>query len=64
MTLRDLAYFWVGANAYLFFFTVGVIAFGLGLTVWQALIAVVLGTPCSWPSAWRRSPASAPGCRR
>ena len=43
MTLRDLAYFWVGANAYLFFFTVGVIAFGLGLTVWQAIVAVLLG---------------------
>ena len=43
MTLRDLAFFWVGANAYLFFFTVGVIAFGLGLTVWQAIIAVLLG---------------------
>ena len=43
MTLRDLAFFWVGANADLFFFTVGVIAFGLGLTVWQAIIAVLLG---------------------
>src|SRR4029078_3475776 len=43
MTLRDLAFFWVGANAYLFFFTVGGIAVGLGLTVWQAIIAVLLG---------------------
>jgi NCS1 family nucleobase:cation symporter-1 len=43
MSLRDLAYVWVGTNAYLFFFTVGVIAFSLGLNVWQALIAVLVG---------------------
>src|SRR4029079_12398956 len=43
MTLRDLAYFWVGANAYLFFFTRAVIAFGLGLTAQQAIVAVLLG---------------------
>src|SRR5918992_3606233 len=43
MTLRDLAAVWVGANAYLFFFSVGVIAFSLGLNLWQALVAVVLG---------------------
>jgi NCS1 family nucleobase:cation symporter-1 len=43
MTLRDLAYVWVGTNAYLFFFSVGVIAFSLGLNVWQALVAVVVG---------------------
>jgi NCS1 family nucleobase:cation symporter-1 len=43
MTLRDLAGVWVGTNAYLFFFSVGVIAFGLGLNVWQALIAVLVG---------------------
>ena len=35
MTLRDLAYVWVGANAYLFFFSVGVIAFSLGLFAFQ-----------------------------
>ena len=44
MTLRETAYFWVGTNANLFFVEVGVIAFGLGLSVWQALVAVVLGT--------------------
>ena len=63
MTLRDLAYFWVGANAYLFFFAVGVIAFGLGLNVWQAIVAVVLGNALFATSAGPRSPASAPGCR-
>src|SRR6478735_4935470 len=44
MTLRDTAYFWVGTNANLFFVAVGVIALDLGLSVWQALVAVVLGT--------------------
>ena len=44
MTLRETAYFWVGTNANLFFVSVGVIAFELGLSVWQALVAVVLGT--------------------
>jgi nucleobase:cation symporter-1, NCS1 family len=44
MTLRDTAYFWVGTNANLFFVAVGVIALELGLSVWQALVAVVLGT--------------------
>jgi purine-cytosine permease-like protein len=43
MSLGDLAYVWVGTNAYLFFFSVGVIAFSLGLNVWQALVAVVVG---------------------
>jgi nucleobase:cation symporter-1, NCS1 family len=44
MTLRDTAYFWVGMNANLFFVAVGVIALESGLRVWQALVAVVLGT--------------------
>ena len=52
MTLRDLAYVWVGANAYLFFFSVGVIAYGLGLTVWQALIAVLAGNALFAYVAW------------
>jgi nucleobase:cation symporter-1, NCS1 family len=43
MTLGDLANVWVGANAYLFFFSVGVIAFSLGLNVWQAILAVLVG---------------------
>jgi NCS1 family nucleobase:cation symporter-1 len=44
MTLRGTAYFWVGTNANLFFVAVGVIALELGLSVWQALVAVVVGT--------------------
>jgi purine-cytosine permease-like protein len=44
MTLRETAYFWVGTNANLFFLSVGVIAFGVGLNVWEAVVAVVLGT--------------------
>src|SRR6478736_6160731 len=44
MTLRETAYFWVGTNANLFFVAVGVIALELGLSVWQALVAVVVGT--------------------
>ena len=52
MTLRDLAAVWVASNAYLFFFTVGVIAFGLGLTVWQALIAVIVGNALFVYVAW------------
>lgn len=43
MTLREGGLFWVAANANLFFVTVGVIAFGLGLSLWQALLAVVVG---------------------
>jgi nucleobase:cation symporter-1, NCS1 family len=43
MTLGDLAYVWIGANAYLFFFSVGVMAFSLGLNVWQAIVAVLIG---------------------
>jgi nucleobase:cation symporter-1, NCS1 family len=44
MTLRETGYFWVGTNANLFFVSVGVIAFGLGLTPAEALVAVALGT--------------------
>jgi NCS1 family nucleobase:cation symporter-1 len=44
MTVRETAYFWVGTNANLFFVAVGVIALEAGLSVWQALVAVVLGT--------------------
>jgi nucleobase:cation symporter-1, NCS1 family len=52
MTTRDLVYVWVGANAYLFFFSVGVIAFGLGLNVWQAILAVVAGNALFAYVAW------------
>ena len=44
MTLRETAFFWVGTNANLFFVSVGVIAFELGLNVWEALVAVLLGS--------------------
>lgn len=44
MTLRETAFFWVGTNANLFFLSVGVIAFEVGLNVGEALLAVVLGT--------------------
>jgi len=44
MTLRQTGYFWIGTNANLFFVSVGVIALGLGLSIAEALIAVVLGT--------------------
>ena len=52
MTLRDLAFVWVGTNAYLFFFSVGVIAFSLGPDVWQALIAVFVGNALFGYVAW------------
>jgi nucleobase:cation symporter-1, NCS1 family len=52
MKLRDLVYVWVGANAYLFFFSVGVIAFGLGLNVWQALLSVLVGNALFAYVAW------------
>jgi nucleobase:cation symporter-1, NCS1 family len=44
MTMRETAYFWVGTNANLYFVAVGVIALDAGLSVWQALVAVILGT--------------------
>jgi nucleobase:cation symporter-1, NCS1 family len=52
MSLRDLAYVWVGANAYLFFFSVGVISFGLGLNVWEALVTVLVGNALFAYVAW------------
>jgi nucleobase:cation symporter-1, NCS1 family len=52
MTMRDLVFVWVGANAYLFFFSVGVIAFGLGLNIWQAILAVVVGNALFAYVAW------------
>ena len=64
MTLRDLAYVWWGANAYLFFFSVGVIAFSLGLNVWEALLAVVVGNALFGYVAWGSIAACGRGCRR
>jgi len=52
MTLRDLGYVWLGANAYLFFFSVGVIAYSLGLNVWESLLAVVVGNVLFGYVAW------------
>ncbi len=52
MKMRDLAYVWVGANAYLFFFSVGVIAFSLGLNIWESLLAVVVGNALFAYVAW------------
>ena len=65
MKMRDLVFVWVGANAYLFFFSVGVIAFGLGLNIWQAILAVLVGNALfvvRGVGLDRR--ACAPGCRR
>jgi purine-cytosine permease-like protein len=52
MRMRDLVAVWVGANAYLFFFSVGVIAFSLGLNIWQSLLAVVVGNALFAYVAW------------
>jgi nucleobase:cation symporter-1, NCS1 family len=52
MTMRDLVYVWVGANAYLFFFSVGVITYALGLNVWEALLSVVVGNALFVYVAW------------
>ncbi|WP_395693463.1 purine-cytosine permease family protein [Nocardioides sp.] len=43
MTLRETAFFWVGTNANLFFVSVGAIAVALGLQIWQAVLACILG---------------------
>lgn len=52
MKMRDLVGVWVGANAYLFFFSVGVIAFSLGLNIWEALLAVLVGNALFVYVAW------------
>lgn len=41
MTLGAVRTFWLGTNANLFFVSVGVLGFSLGLTVWQAILASV-----------------------
>jgi nucleobase:cation symporter-1, NCS1 family len=43
LSLRQLFVFWVGTNAYLFFFVVGTLGVILGLSLWQAVAAVVVG---------------------
>jgi nucleobase:cation symporter-1, NCS1 family len=43
MTLREFAFFWVGTNAYVFFIAIGAIAVAIGLSLWQAIIAIAIG---------------------
>jgi purine-cytosine permease-like protein len=43
MTLRETAFLWVGTNLNLFFVTVGAVAVSLGLSLWQALLACIVG---------------------
>ena len=43
MTPRRLGLFWAGINSYQFFFVLGGSAVGVGLSLWQAVIAVVVG---------------------
>jgi nucleobase:cation symporter-1, NCS1 family len=46
MNLAELGWFWIAANANLFFVSVGVLGLALGLTVWQALLAALVGNAC------------------
>jgi NCS1 family nucleobase:cation symporter-1 len=48
LTLQKLFLFWVGANAYLIFFTYGTTAIILGLSLWQALVVIVIGNVFWW----------------
>lgn len=43
MTLRETSLFWVGTNANLFFVSVGAVAVAMGLSLWEALLACVVG---------------------
>jgi NCS1 family nucleobase:cation symporter-1 len=43
MTLRETAFLWVGTNLNLFFVSVGAVSVSLGLSLWQALLACVVG---------------------
>ncbi len=43
MTLRETTFLWVGTNLNLFFVAVGAVAISLGLSLWQALLACVVG---------------------
>lgn len=52
MKLSELSTFWVAANANLFFVAVGVLTLALGLKVWQALIAAVVGNALFAYVAW------------
>ncbi|MHB8695024.1 MAG: purine-cytosine permease family protein [Solirubrobacteraceae bacterium] len=43
MKMRDLNATWLGSNAYLVYFTFGVIVFGLGLNVWESIACCIIG---------------------
>jgi purine-cytosine permease-like protein len=43
MTLRETMFLWIGTNLNLFFVTVGAVAVSLGLSLWQALLACIVG---------------------
>ena len=43
LSLKELFVFWVGTNAYIFFLVLGAAAVSIGLTLWQAILAVVVG---------------------
>jgi NCS1 family nucleobase:cation symporter-1 len=43
MTLRETTFLWVGTNLNLFFVAVGAVAVSLGLSLWQALLACIVG---------------------
>jgi NCS1 family nucleobase:cation symporter-1 len=52
MKLSELSTFWIAANANLFFVAVGVLTLALGLKVWQALIAALVGNALFAYVAW------------
>lgn len=43
MTMRETRFLWVGTNANLFFIAVGALAVSAGLSLWQALLACLVG---------------------
>jgi purine-cytosine permease-like protein len=43
MTLRETSFLWIGTNLNLFFVAVGAVSISLGLSLWQALLACVVG---------------------
>lgn len=43
MTLRETSFLWIGTNLNLFFVAVGAVSISLGLSLWQALLACIVG---------------------
>jgi nucleobase:cation symporter-1, NCS1 family len=43
LTIAGFALFWVGTNAYVFFIAIGAIAVAIGLSLWQAVLAIAIG---------------------